>query len=77
MKLWMIEREKFEQGKEAGRREVIEEGMKEGIEKGMKEGIQRMNALVAKLTAANRIDDLLRSTKDREFQEQLFDEFGL
>ena len=57
MKLWMIEKEKFE----------------EGLEK----GTQRMNALIEKLTEADRIDDLIRSTKDKKFQEQLFDEFNL
>ena len=57
MKLWMLEKEKFE----------------EGLEK----GTQRMNALIEKLTEADRIDDLIRSTKDKKFQEQLFDEFNL
>lgn len=37
----------------------------------------RVNRLHALLLDANRIDDLKKSTKNPEYQKQLFDEFDL
>ena len=60
---------------------LIEEAEKSGLERGEKLGAeranQRLNELIQKLTVAGRLDDLVRSTTDKEFQKTLFEEFGL
>ena len=57
-----------------------EDGLRQGQELGMRQGqerLDRVNALTQHLLKANRTDDLLRSTTDETYQEQLFEEFGL
>ena len=58
-----------------------ESGMQRGIECGMQRGMHdgqaRVNTLNQYLIQANRTEDLLRSTTDEEYQEQLFQEFGI
>ena len=51
--------------------------IEEAAEKAKKEADQRWNSLIQKLTAAGRMEDLIRSTSDKDFQEQLFDEFNI
>ena len=51
--------------------------MCEAIDEMIQEGVDRVNSLNMILIKANRLDDLRRATKDREYQEQLFCEFGL
>lgn len=41
------------------------------------EGQHRVNELNLKLLELNRLDDLVKATKDSTYQEQLFKEFGL
>lgn len=43
--------------------------------KGQEEGMDRINRLYAKLLEENRIDDIKRATKDREYLEKLCGEF--
>lgn len=50
---------------------------KEGLEEGLKEGLERVNQLNLKLIEASRTEDMIRAARDREFQEKLFEEFGL
>lgn len=57
--------------------EGMEEGIEIGREEGRKEGTERTALLAGKLLEQNRIDDLKRMTKDSEYREQLFREFGL
>ena len=52
---------------------IKREGEKEGIKKG--EG--RINQLNLYLISENRFDDLERAVNDREYQLQLFQEYGL
>ena len=60
---------------------IKREGEKEGIKKGEKEGIKkgenRVNQLNLYLISENRFDDLERAVNDREYQLQLFQEYGL
>ena len=48
-----------------------------GREQGIEQGIDRVNTLHNKLIAAGRIEDLNRSTTDKEYQKQLMREFGI
>ena len=69
------------QGQEIGMRQGQEIGMRQGQEIGMRQGQEiatdRLNILTKQLIQLNRTDDLLRSTTDKEYQEQLFKEFGI
>lgn len=44
---------------------------------GLEEGLERVNQLNLKLIEASRTEDMIRAARDREFQEKLFEEFGL
>ena len=52
-------------GREAGRKEGIEENQK------------KMNSLINLLLTANRTEDCLRASKDADYRKKLMDEFGL
>ena len=47
------------------------------FEAGMQEGKDRVNKLILKLSEAGRTEDITKAAKDREYQEELFREFGL
>lgn len=53
------------------------EGEKIGKEIGMQQGKERVNELTLKLSALGRIDDILKAASDEDYQECLFQEFGL
>ena len=57
--------------------ELMARREKQGYETGVAEGIERLNKLGQLLAENNRVDDLLRSLKDTEYQQQLMEEFGL
>lgn len=46
-------------------------------EEGREEGVQRVNRLYSLLQERDRTDDILRSISDRDYQNQLFEEFHL
>ena len=50
---------------------------KEGREEGLKQGIDVINKLHNKLLSENRLEDLKRSTEDKDYQKLLIKEFGL
>ena len=52
-------------------------GIEEGEARGRVEGEARNKALINKLLADNRIDDLKRSTTDEDFCSKLYKEYGL
>lgn len=56
---------------------AIDDMITDSRNEGIKSGENRVNALFSKLKADNRIDDLLRSVSDREYQNALFLEYGL
>lgn len=53
------------------------EGEEIGKEIGMQQGKERVNELTLKLSALGRIDDILKAASDEDYQECLFQEFGL
>lgn len=56
---------------------IREEGRKQGIEEGREEGMEKLNSLYAILLESNRMDDVVKATKDKQYREQLFKEFNL
>lgn len=55
----------------------VKKGMERGMERGREEEARQNAALTARLLEENRLDDLKRSTEDREFKKQLLKEFGI
>ena len=55
----------------------VKKGLERGIERGREEEARQNAALTARLLEENRLDDLKRSTEDKEFKEQLLKEFGI
>ena len=53
------------------------DGEEIGKEIGMQQGKERVNELTLKLSTLGRIDDILKAASDEEYQERLFQEFGL
>ena len=47
------------------------------MERGMEKKDNQLTELTARLLEENRLDDLKRSTEDKEFKEQLLKEFGI
>lgn len=46
-------------------------------EEGKEEGQIRINELIVRLSDAGRVEDIVRSAKDKEYQEKLLEEMGL
>ena len=57
--------------------EGLEAGVVPGLAQGTQHGQERVNALITRLAAAGRADDIIRSAGDSAYQEQLFQEFGI
>ena len=70
MTLQMSYQEKYELGVQDG----IELGREQGIEKGIEQGIDKINRLHDILIEQNRLDDLKRAIKDKEFEKSLMKE---
>ena len=49
----------------------------EGVEEGIEIGEDRVNQLHSYLISDKRFDDLTRATKDKQYQAQLYKEYGL
>ena len=49
----------------------------DGLKKGREEEAQRISTLTSRLLKEHRLEDLQRSTEDKEFKEQLLKEFGI
>ena len=56
---------------------VMQALRKEAMEEGLEEGRKKVNELIKRLAAAERTDDILRAASEKEYQEQLFKEFGI
>ncbi len=54
-----------------------EEGKELGLELGLELGQKRVNELTLLLINAGRTEDLIRAAGDRQYQEKLFEEFGI
>ena len=70
-------KDELDAARQSGLQEGQERGLERGLERGQERGQERVNILAARLIQLNRINDFLRSTTDKEYQEQLFQEFGL
>ena len=64
----------IELGREQGIEQGIEKGIEQGIEKGIEQGIDKINRLHDILIEQNRLDDLKRAIKDKEFEKSLMKE---
>lgn len=57
------------------------QGHKAGVEQGIKQGVEqekeRLNLLYGKLLSENRLEDLRRSIEDEDYQDKLYEEYGL
>lgn len=69
MTLLMRDQENIEKG--------LEQGRKEGREEGREEGESRLSALIQKLIDEKRAADVLKVSKDKEYREQLYREYGI
>ena len=56
---------------------LYDDGVKKGMKRGMEKKDNQLTELTARLLEENRLDDLKRSTTDKEFKEQLLKEFGI
>ena len=59
------------------RNESWNAGRNEGLSEGMREGEDKLNRLNASLIADNRLKDLERAIQDKEYREQLYQQYGL
>ena len=80
--LWELERaadigRARDEGRKEGRAEGRAEGRKEGRAEGRDEGLDIMTALMARLFADGREDDLRRATTDPAYRDALLGEYGL
>ncbi|MDD3251819.1 MAG: hypothetical protein PHV18_04585 [Lachnospiraceae bacterium] len=50
---------------------------KKGMKRGVKQGVKQANRLVIILAKAGRNDDIVKAARDPEYQEKLFQEFGI
>lgn len=81
----MLEEESRQSGYEAGRKAGLEAGRKVGMEAGMEAGRKvgleagetRVNHLNRLLAEEARMEDMIRSATDREYQKKLFEEYGI
>ena len=56
---------------------LYDDGVKKGMERGREEGQKQLTELMNKLREADRLDDLKKVAKDKEFKELLLKEFGI
>ena len=56
---------------------LVEDGMKRGFEQGIEKGEDRLNKLNSYLIESNRMEDLQRAIKDKEYRTVLYAEFHL
>ena len=47
------------------------------MEEGERESLERVNKLIQLLAAQNRMDDIVKSASDSDYQQKLFKEFNL
>ena len=66
-----------ERGEKRGEKRGEERGEKRGEKRGEERGEKRISALTLKLAEAGRTEDIIKAAKDRAYQKQLLEEFGL
>ena len=55
----------------------LEQSRKDGLEEGIEKGRNNVNTLILFLLQNNRLEDLRRAAEDADYQNMLFEEFGL
>lgn len=73
MKSWEIEKMIRKEGYDEG----YDSGYDSGYDGGQQSGQKKVNILNIKLSEAGRMEDIIRAAGDKEYQETLFEEFGL
>jgi hypothetical protein len=73
----ILKEDSLEKGKKIGEKIGKELGEKIGEKRGKKLGKEEMNQLILYLKKDNRMDDLIRSTTDAEFQKKLLEEYKI
>lgn len=58
-------------------RKIMREEMKDELDEKKNEGENLINALIQKLAQADRMNDIIKSAEDKEYQDKLIKEFGL
>ena len=66
-----------EERRSEGKAEGFAEGKAEGKPEGKAEGERNLAELIQKLLATGRTDDIERVTRDPEYRETLYKEFGI
>ena len=66
-----------EEGRKDGLEECRKEGHRDGVKEGQVTGVNNFAALVNKLFALNRSDDIKRAANDKEYCAALFKEFNI
>ena len=56
---------------------LLREMMRDERKEGERESLERVNKLIQLLAAQNRIDDIVKSASDSDYQQKLFKEFNL
>lgn len=67
----------FQQMREKGIQIGEERGIQIGEERGIQIGEERVNQLIRLLLQEKRGNDIWKSVSDREYQEKLFQEYGI
>ena len=57
--------------------DLMADSRKAGLVEGLDRGENRMGILSKKLIISNRIEDLLRASRDRQYRRELMKEFGI
>lgn len=57
--------------------EMMRDERAEGHKEGKQEGQERVNRLIQLLAEQNRMNDIIKASRDKEFQQKLFEEFDL
>ena len=66
-----------EYDEKAEREYLQKEALEIGLEEGLQQGEDRVNRLISLLLKQNRMADIERAVKDREYQKKLFQELGI
>ncbi|MBO5371606.1 MAG: 3-isopropylmalate dehydrogenase [Lachnospiraceae bacterium] len=72
-----IKQEAMKEGMQQGMKEGMQQGMQQGMEEGIQQGTNRVNQLINSLIKASRMDEIEKVVTDNNYQQKLFEEFGL
>ena len=55
----------------------LDQGIREGLQQGIRQGEEKFGRLIQLLIQNSRSDEISRAVTDRQYQETLYQEFGL